>query len=245
MTACQASALGLSDHRDRAFEPRRINYDPTARRRASTTAGRDLQSVTLKSTARVTVRCTPRPKLPRVPTARRRPAAANITETHQPYPLATGTATLQAADGNFCGYCRDIDTLCFDGDPDRDNGNGQKLCPDSAVIPNCEPFSYHHGGGGDISGCGPLAMLPCKSNDDCYAPYGICQQRQIGAFDYSAGRTISMVGSPAGNISDRAQHDATLSGLFCAPASFSQADEQASIPGPGAVSFPAKLQLRP
>jgi len=174
------------------------------------------------------------------------PAPLNIAETHQPYPLASGTTTLQAADGIFCGYCRSLDTLCFDGDPDLYPSEGVKLCPDSAVIPNCQPYSYHHGViGARIDGCGPLAMLPCKSNNDCYAPYGTCEQREIGALDEAGGRTINIWGSPAGSISDRAEHDVILSGAFCAPASFSDADPAACLPGPGAVSFPAKLRLRP
>jgi hypothetical protein len=167
--------------------------------------------------------------------------------------LKTHTTVLQADDGHFCGYCRDVQvegSLCFEGDPDLWNGPGQQSCPDSSVISDCKPATYHAdppvgGNSDDIAGCGPLAMTKCNSDADCYAPYEACEQRDPGAFDEAGARTLSVSGEAAGDLSDRLVHNATLSGASCTSASFSPADPGAGLPGPGAASFPVDLRLRP
>ena len=196
--------------------------------------------------------CTPgTPELsPAFPTSQDCPPPASlvISTAHMPYPLTTGRATLDATDGNFCGWCRDIlgdGSGCFDGDPATYPAPGQRLCPDSAVIPDCQPASYHGGLGGSISRCGPLSMIPCSSDADCYEPYETCEQKDSGAFDRGEAAHIVTWGSPAGNVSDRGVHDVTVSGVFCAPATFAVADDHANLPGPGAVSLTGQLRLRP
>ena len=177
------------------------------------------------------------------------PSALKVGETHMPYSLTTGTSSLQADDGQFCPYCRDVEieeSLCFEGDPDLYPGPGQRGCPDSSIISDCKPYSYHHEiPGADISGCGAPAAIPCASDTDCYAPYETCEQRNPGAFNCAGAVRINMWGAPAGNISDRSPHAATLSGHFCVLSTFDMSDAGACLPGPGAVSLVGEFLLRP
>jgi len=89
----------------------------------------------------------------------------------------------------------------------------------------------------------PGIARPCTSNADCKAPYTRCQQRNGGAFSYAA-TSITEVGAPAGSIDDFATHDATLVSIFCLPPTFiAIIDAPSDLPGPGAVSFPGRVQL--
>jgi hypothetical protein len=164
-----------------------------------------------------------------------------------PYPLRTGTTELQDPAGQFCGFCRDQSiegTGCFDGDPDLFPGPpGFQNCPDSAVIPDCQPQTFHAGSGGSIDGCG--TPIPCGADAECFAPYETCEQRSAGAFGQSAGRFATITGSAAGNFKDRTPHAVSLSGLFCTGATFSDADANAGLPGPGAVDIPGTFRLLP
>jgi hypothetical protein len=166
------------------------------------------------------------------------PPHLQITFSLQHFSLTTGTASALAADGQFCGFCRDINiegSACFEGDPDP---GGARNCPDSAIIA-CEPQS-----GGDVGECG--TPVPCTSAADCYAPYESCEQRDAGAAGQSTATAIVEIGSPGGNLSDRLQHSATLVSVHCAPPTLDQlTDSTADFPGPGATAIPGKLQLLP
>ena len=88
--------------------------------------------------------------------------------------------------------------------------------------------------------------LPCASDTDCFQPRELCEQRNDGAFGKDAATTITMTGTPAGSISDRAEHTGTLLSTFCIPPTFAPSiDVVAALPGPGATSFPSKIRLRP
>ena len=87
-------------------------------------------------------------------------------------------------------------------------------------------------------------MIPCDSDADCYEPYETCEQRDPGAFDRAEATYLYTFGTPAGDTRDRAQHAVTLSGAFCTPATFTIADPQACLPGPGSVALTGKLQPR-
>ena len=138
-----------------------------------------------------------------------------------PFELSSGTtvrkpfnsATQQRV---FCGFCRNPNTLCFEGDP---------TCPGGT--------NAHH---------------PCSSDDECEAPFEVCQQRNGGAFGPAGGSytTATQIGTPAGSLEDFAPHAGTLSGIFCiAPTYNSIIDASSDLPGPGAVSMPGTLQLSP
>jgi hypothetical protein len=89
----------------------------------------------------------------------------------------------------------------------------------------------------------PGVARPCTSNADCQAPYERCQQRNGGAFSEAA-TSITEFGTPAGSIGDFETHDATLVSVFCLPPTFiAIIDAPSDLPGPGAVSFPGRLQL--
>ncbi len=89
----------------------------------------------------------------------------------------------------------------------------------------------------------PGIARPCTSDADCKPPYEACQQRNGGAFSYAA-TSITEIGTPAGGLGDFATHDATLVSVFCLPPTFiAIIDAPSDLPGPGAVSFPGRLQL--
>ena len=139
------------------------------------------------------------------------------------FTLSTGTLQRTAIQLGtprvFCGFCRDADdTLCFEGNT-RSGG-----CPQP-------PGSTH----------------PCDSNDDCVQPYESCEQNQPGAFAPGGGtaQTIRVFGSPAGNVTDRLDHPATLGSIFCIPPTFDPIiDSAANLPGPGAVALPGSSRLQ-
>jgi hypothetical protein len=84
----------------------------------------------------------------------------------------------------------------------------------------------------------------CSSDADCEAPYGKCEQRSSGGLGYGDATEITEFGVPAGNLADHAFHDARLVGAFCLPPTFIPLiDAPSDLPGPGAVSFPGRLQL--
>jgi hypothetical protein len=146
--------------------------------------------------------------------------------------LTTGTASMHADDGQFCPFCRDVETegsLCFEGDHDP-------ACPDSAILA-CEPAS-----GGDMSECG--TPVPCESDADCFAPYESCEQPTPGgAFGQPPATTIIAWGSPGGDLRDRVPHDATLVSVHCVPPTFDPLID--GRPAADAVALPGALQLRP
>ena len=152
------------------------------------------------------------------------------------FQLTTRTATKTAIDlpgqpNVFCGFCRHPSTLAFSR---RCNGSAAGAsCRSSAQCPSGQP-------------CLPF-LAPCASDADCggQGAYSSCQQQTSGAFGQLA-RTIEATGKPAGNAADRRKHDATLVSIFCIPPTYANAvDAAEDLPGPGAVSFPASLQLLP
>lgn len=73
-----------------------------------------------------------------------------------------------------------------------------------------------------------------------------CEQQTQGAFGPAGGavRTITAIGTPAGNLNDSAGHPGALVSVFCIPPTFSATiDAAANLPGPGAVALPGSSQL--
>jgi len=120
----------------------------------------------------------------------------------------------------FCGYCRDANTGCFEGDP-------------TAAMDGCPTPAG--------------ALHPCTSDADCTTPsYASCEQRDQGAFRQGSAATVFEVGAQAGSMIDGAAHPSRLVSVFCVPPTFNPAiDAAADLPGPGAVSLPGHAQLLP
>ena len=159
--------------------------------------------------------------------------------TNLPWDYTTGTQGKEAADGQFCGFCRDVyptgepgDTgsRCFEGDY-------RAQCPDSATG-DCKPFS------GMTGACG--VPIPCDSDADCFAPYESCEQRNPGAFGYAPATEISATGMSPGDLRDRAPHPMTKVSVMCVPPTFSPfTDAATDFPSPGVSSVPGVFQLKP
>jgi hypothetical protein len=91
---------------------------------------------------------------------------------------------------------------------------------------------------------------PCTSNAECTdVNFPDCEQRNNGAFGAPSGgsaKTITMTGSPAGNMSDGQLHASTLVSIFCIPPTFNATvDNAADLAGPGAVALQGQSQLLP
>jgi len=70
---------------------------------------------------------------------------------------------------------------------------------------------------------------------------------RVGAFGPAGGgaHTITLTGSPAGNLTDGAGHASTLVGTFCIPPTFNPTvDAAGDLPGPGAVSLVGTSQVK-
>jgi hypothetical protein len=188
--------------------------------------------------------CTPgTPELgPEYPTSHDCPAESLLAlpPSFQPLSLTTGTVTMTAPDGQFCGWCRDVDaeaSLCFEGDEDASGALG---CPDSSLL----GFACYPASDTDVSDCGQ--PIPCNSDADCRAPYESCEQRNAGASDQPTAEEYTLSGSPAGDLTDRLPHDAILVSLHCVPPTFNSiTDASADFPGPGSASYPGEAQLYP
>jgi len=88
--------------------------------------------------------------------------------------------------------------------------------------------------------------VACTSDDECSQPFEACEQNAQGAFAAGGGRasTISLRGSPGGDLRDGQPHAATLVSAFCVPPTFDPLiDAAANLPGPGAVSLPGSSQI--
>ena len=73
-------------------------------------------------------------------------------------------------------------------------------------------------------------------------------QRTAGCFGRSTCKRIEESGTPAGNISDNAPHDVTISAIFCIPATGNTLVDGGSgldLPGPGVVSISGTFQTIP
>jgi hypothetical protein len=155
-----------------------------------------------------------------------------------PYELMTETATSTTTDGQFCGFCRDVNiegSECYEGDDDPFQ---QRDCPDSSILA-CKPLSQ-----GDISECG--TFIRCDSDADCYAPYESCEQHTGGCFGMGSCRTIVEYGVPAGDLTDGDPHEATIVSTHCIPPTFNPLmDSGSAFPSPGAVAFTMTLQQVP
>jgi hypothetical protein len=152
------------------------------------------------------------------------------------------------AEGEFCGWCRDVlgeGSLCFEGDPDANSGD--RSCPDSAVI-DCRPYTYWTGGKNpaDVVEC--RDEIPCRTDADCTAPYETCTQRNPGAYrDATIRNMIYDQGARPGDLTDRAWHGgAIMVSNICIPGSFDTVKDNASdLGGPGGVSLLAEARLSP
>jgi hypothetical protein len=153
------------------------------------------------------------------------------------------------ANGNFCGWCRDIDVEgsgCFEGDPDEGPPGGAQGCPDSSLIA-CRPSTYYGPGGGDpadIAECGD--SITCRTDLDCQAPYETCQQRNPGAWRDATVESITVHGKMPDDpdLRDKLPHRGAVGTNFCIPPTFVQSiDNQADLGGPGAFSLEGDHQL--
>jgi hypothetical protein len=83
----------------------------------------------------------------------------------------------------------------------------------------------------------------------CSGTFESCEQKANGAFGPGGGgaRTITEIGSPAGDLSDHQPGHATkLVSVFCIPPTFNATvDNAADLPGPGAVALEGTSQLLP
>jgi hypothetical protein len=128
----------------------------------------------------------------------------------------------------FCGYCSATAAfgLCAGGSNDRHTCLSPGDCPDGSCT-------------------GPFA---CVSDADCAdrGPLKTCLQRYSGAFGVGEAATIAATGAPAGDLTDRQPHPATLASVFCVPPALSApVDASGSLPGPGMVSLPGTVTLLP
>ncbi len=170
--------------------------------------------------------------------------------------LTTGTMSKTAVNNTasgqvnvFCGFCRDINAFgsgCFEGDLVTPATG----CPrNSGCTGAGAPYRCCTGFG--TGTCDQPSPKACTSNADCTDGSGTwpdCEQRDGGAFGPAGGtvRTITETGSPAGNMTDRAGHAATLASVFCIPPTFNATlDAGFDLPGPGAVTYPGVAQLLP
>jgi len=160
----------------------------------------------------------------------------------------TSEADIATADenGRFCGWCRDIEvesTRCFEGDEDDGGSLG---CPDSSVIA-CRPATFYGPDGGDpadMAECGD--PLPCRTDDDCKAPYETCTQRNPGAWRDATVRNVFYQGTRPGDLRDHNPHSSVGVSAFCIPANFVESiDAQSDLGGPGGLSLVGEARLSP
>ena len=88
--------------------------------------------------------------------------------------------------------------------------------------------------------------VACTSNADCSAQSTAtsCQQATSGAFASPSVQTLTLTGTPAGNMADHAPHGANLVGTFCIPPTYGPADGGGDLPGPGAITLSGTVTLR-
>jgi hypothetical protein len=87
----------------------------------------------------------------------------------------------------------------------------------------------------------------CATDTDCTdVNFPDCEQRDNGAFSLGAARTVTVTGTPAGDVTDGLPHDSTVVSLFCIPPTFNATvDNAGNLPGPGAVALVGQAQLHP
>src|SRR5262249_34650560 len=92
----------------------------------------------------------------------------------------------------------------------------------------------------------PLTTGTTTKEDDPDMSGLFCPAQQtLGAFGVTDVRTIIQTGVPGGDLSDHAQHAATLAAVFCIPATGNALiDGAADLAGPGSVSLPGMTQLQ-
>jgi hypothetical protein len=80
----------------------------------------------------------------------------------------------------------------------------------------------------------------------CAQPFETCEQRNEGAFGPNGGnvRTISVTGAAPGSLADHAAHGATLAGIYCAPPNTLTPGGSFDLPGPGALTLNAMIQVQ-
>ncbi len=152
--------------------------------------------------------------------------------TFLPHVYQTAALSQTTTDGQFCKFCRDVvpsGSLCYEGD-------SSLFCPNSAGP--CKPASAQ------TAECG--TATPCATDADCFAPYETCTQRTPGAIDFLDGRTITNMGSPAGDLTDRLPHQARTAAITCVPPTFiAFQDNTADFPSSGTFSLVGPMQLKP
>jgi len=80
----------------------------------------------------------------------------------------------------------------------------------------------------------------------CTEPFESCEQRDHGAYGPGGGavKTITIEGTPAGNVFDGASHAQKLVTNFCIPPTFNPTvDASADLPGPGTLALTGVTEL--
>ncbi len=91
----------------------------------------------------------------------------------------------------------------------------------------------------------PLGLTTASSTSTNASGTFCPSQGHAGAFGKANARTIREIGSPAGDLSDGAAHAAQLGTTFCVPKTGNAlVDPVADLPGPGATSVPALVQVQ-
>jgi hypothetical protein len=93
--------------------------------------------------------------------------------------------------------------------------------------------------------------LPLVTGPSSLPPSGISatgsfcpSQTHAGAFGQSFARRVLEMGMPAGDLTDRAPHTASLAASFCVGDAGSVVDAAADLPGPAAGSVLGTLQVQ-
>ena len=101
----------------------------------------------------------------------------------------------------------------------------------------------------DFQGALPVTLNPLSTTATTLSqPAGLfCpSQAHAGAFHLPTATSITETGSPAGDLTDGAEHPAVLAAVFCIPASLSAAiNAVGDLPGPGATGLGGNAQLLP
>jgi hypothetical protein len=148
--------------------------------------------------------------------------------------------------GNFASPCPTCENnVCVGGQ------NPGKACTPVGMqktSPDCPPSGDLYQGAIPVTLAGTQTKASTVQSDAngvfCTGQQVAVEPKKFGAFGVAFARTITEVGSPAGNLLDFKPHHAVLAANFCIPATDSDSiNGVADLPGPGATSLPGDMQL--
>jgi hypothetical protein len=91
----------------------------------------------------------------------------------------------------------------------------------------------------------PIALQTGTASTTVASGVFCASQTHAGAFGKTTARTIKEVGAPAGDITDGLPHAITYGSVFCVPKTGNALiDPSADLPGPGAISIAADVNLQ-